>query len=176
VEVLLTNDEIGTVFRESYPNLCRFLKSIVRRDGHAEDIAQETFARLCEPRFAAIPSSEVRFWLFRVARNLALNELTRASTRQRFGERLTDLFKTRDTAPDEELVRSENSRIVRELLDKLPEHQRSALLLREQEDMSYREISIILSISESKVKVDIFRARQHLRELWNERLGEGSQI
>ena len=56
------------------------------------------------------------------------------------------------------LLRDENQRIVRELLTHLPEHQRSALLLREQDDMSYREIALILDIGESKVKVDIFRA------------------
>ncbi len=159
------------VFRENYPHLCRFLRSIVRGDSQAEDIAQESFARLCEPRFAGIPSDEVRFWLFRVARNLALNELGRARTRQKFGERLRALFRSSEIAPDEQLVKSEHGQIVRELLDKLPEHQRSALLLREQEEMSYREISLILNISESKVKVDIFRGRQELRVMWTRRLG-----
>ena len=66
------------------------------------------------------------------------------------------------------MTQTESRRIVRELLDQLPEHQRSALLLREQEEMTYREIALILNISESKVKIDIYRGRRALRALWVE--------
>jgi RNA polymerase sigma-70 factor (ECF subfamily) len=55
------------------------------------------------------------------------------------------------------------------MLQTLPEDQRTALLLREQEQLSYREIGQVLNISESKVKVDIFRARTALRERWTKR-------
>ena len=49
-----------------------------------------------------------------------------------------------------------------------PEHQRAVLLLREQEDMSYRQIARVLDISEAKVKVDLFRARTAARARWRE--------
>jgi RNA polymerase sigma-70 factor (ECF subfamily) len=52
------------------------------------------------------------------------------------------------------------------MLSTLPENQRVALLLREHEQLSYRDISQVLNVSESKVKVDIFRARTALRERW----------
>ena len=50
----------------------------------------------------------------------------------------------------------------------MTEAQRVALLLREQEGMSYLEIARVLNVSESKVKVDIFRARVRLRERWHQ--------
>ena len=56
-----------------------------------------------------------------------------------------------------------------EMLQMLPEDQRTALLLREQEQLRYREIGGVLKVSESKVKVDIFRARASLRERWSKR-------
>ena len=52
------------------------------------------------------------------------------------------------------------------MLKEIPEHQRAALLLREQEEMSYREIAGVLGVTEGKVKVDVFRARTALRERW----------
>jgi RNA polymerase sigma factor (sigma-70 family) len=58
---------------------------------------------------------------------------------------------------------------VLEMLQTLPEDQRTALLLREQEQLSYREIGEVMKVSESKVKVDIFRARASLRERWGKR-------
>jgi RNA polymerase sigma-70 factor (ECF subfamily) len=55
------------------------------------------------------------------------------------------------------------------MLKNLPEQQRAALLLREQEELSYTEIARVLGVSESKVKVDVFRARTALRERWGRR-------
>ena len=167
--MLLKSEEISAIFQENYPNLCRFLEGIVGRDNFASDIAQESFLRLCQTEFGDIPTSEIRFWLFRVARNLALNEVNKSHTRTKLWHQITKFFDKNESHPEDLMVRNENGKIVRELLMSLPEHQRSALLLREQEDMSYREISLILNISESKVKIDIFRARRTLRALWFER-------
>lgn len=167
--MFVESEEIKTIFRENYPNLCRFLESIVGRDNQAQDIAQESFLRLCEAQFNEISVLEIRFWLFRVARNLALNEVNRGTRQARLWSQVRDFFKKDVPHPEELLLRDENQKIVRELIDQLPEHQRSALLLREQEEMSYREIALILNEGESKVKVDIFRARQSLRAFWIKR-------
>lgn len=171
---MLERENISEVFQEAYPNLCRFLESILGRNRpEAQELAQESFLRLCQVDFDGdISNSEIRFWLFRVARNLALNEVSKSNTRRRFWRQITDVFYRDRISPEEELLKKEDRRIVRKLLDALPEHQRSALLLREQEEMSYREIALVLDISQSKVKVDIFRARQALRALWFDHSGK----
>jgi RNA polymerase sigma-70 factor, ECF subfamily len=164
--MLLKSEEITAIFQKNYPNLCRFLESIVGRDNHAQDIAQESFLRLCRAELGDVSTTEIRFWLFRVARNLALNEVNKNNTRAKLRNRVTEFFDNPMPHAEDLLVQSEEQKIVLRLLNHLPEHQRSALLLREQEEMSYREIALILNISESKVKIDIFRARQSLRALW----------
>jgi RNA polymerase sigma factor (sigma-70 family) len=169
--MLLKSEEITAIFKEVYPNLCRFLESIVGRGMHAQDLAQESFLRLCQADLGDISNVEIRFWLFRVARNLALNEVKKSKTRTKVWNRLIEFFSKSEPSPEEVLVANEKQRIVRKLLERLPEHQRSALLLREQEEMNYREIALILNVSESKVKVDIFRARQALRKIWFEQEG-----
>lgn len=113
-----------------------------------------------------IVREEVRFWLFRVARNLALNELTRRSTRQRLLGKVVDALRTETPGPVERLEAAEQQEMILGLLKHLPEHQRAALLLREQEEMSYGEIARVLNVSEGKVKIDIFRARTTLRARW----------
>lgn len=166
--MLLKKEKITAIFNENYANLCRFVKSILGKNSHSQEIAQESFLRLCQADLGDIPNSEIRFWLFRVARNLALNELNKAKNQTRFWDRVSDLFSNKKLNQEEILMREESHRIVRKLLNKLPEHQRSALILREQEEMSYRDISIVLNVSESKVKADIFRGRKALRKLWFE--------
>ena len=167
--MMLRNEDIAAVFNETYPHLCRFLQSIVGGQHQAQDIAQESFVRLCQAEFEEISGAEIRFWLFRVARNLALNEIDRVKTRSKLWRRAAEVFRIRARSVAETLERLEQQNAVRELLECLPENQRSALLLREQEEMSYREIALVLGIAESKVKIDIFRARRRLRDLWNEK-------
>jgi RNA polymerase sigma-70 factor (ECF subfamily) len=163
------HEQITTIFNETYPNLCRFLESLLGRDNQAQDIAQESVLRLYQTEFGQIPISEARFWLFRVARNLALNELDKKRTRIKFWQRVGEVFRVRNQSPAELLELNEQEKAVRKLLDSLPEHQRSALLLREEEEMSYREIAFVLNVSESKIKIDIFRARAALRAEWQKR-------
>ena len=54
--------------------------------------------------------------------------------------------------------------LVRRLIDSLPEKQRSVMQLRDIEGKSYKEIADIMAISEEQVKVNIFRARQAIRQ------------
>ncbi|HKG80756.1 MAG TPA: sigma-70 family RNA polymerase sigma factor, partial [Pyrinomonadaceae bacterium] len=106
-------------------------------------------------------------WLYRVARNMAVNEFRKSNTRYRLFDRVVEAMRPRTHNPEQEYETQERQTMVLEMLQTLPEDQRAALLLREQEQLSYKEIGQVLKISESKVKVDIFRARASLRERWN---------
>jgi RNA polymerase sigma-70 factor (ECF subfamily) len=162
------DEDFANFFEEFYPSLCRFLECLLAgRAGVAPDIAQESFMQLYRHGLDNFAPGEARFWLFRVARNFALNELTKAQTRARLFGRVVDAFRGgRVPNPEQELEMAERKEIVLEMLKSLPEHQRAALVLREQEEMSYREIARVLDVSEGKVKVDVFRAREALRRKW----------
>jgi RNA polymerase sigma-70 factor (ECF subfamily) len=162
------NEEFTMIFNEHYTGLCRFLECLMGASSDvAQEIAQESFLRLFRLEANELPSEEARFWLYRVARNLALNELSKKQTRYRLLGKVTESLSRKTPDPEQTLEREERRQIVLEMLKSLPEQQRAALLLREQEEMSYREIAHVLNISESKVKVDIFRARGALRVQWN---------
>jgi RNA polymerase sigma-70 factor (ECF subfamily) len=162
------NQEFTAVFNDLYANLCRFLECMLRGSGAAQDIAQETFVRLYRKGNPNMPAEEARFWIYRVARNLALNELNKMRTRNQLAENARPALHARELNPSEEYEQSERREILLGLLESLPEHQRAALVLREQQEMSYAEIARVLSITESKVKVDIHRARIALRAKWSE--------
>ena len=160
------NEEFTMIFNEVYPNLCRFLECLMSDRSAAQDIAQESFLRLFNSGRKSPPAPEARYWLFRAARNLALNELSRKQTRTRLFGKVVDMFSARMPNPQEQFEIKERKHLALDLIASLPEHQRAALLLREQEEMSYKEIALVLNVSESKVKVDIFRARNSLRDKW----------
>jgi RNA polymerase sigma-70 factor (ECF subfamily) len=169
------DEEFTRFFNEFYPSLCRFLDCLLGGRGGsataAQDIAQETFLQLHRTGFDNLPREEARFWLFRVGRNLCLNELNRRQTRHRLFDQVVNAFRAHVPGPEEEFEMTERKERVLEMLGHLPEGQRAALLLREQEEMSYREIAAVLGVTEAKIKVDVFRARTSLRERWARKQG-----
>ncbi|HEX6283398.1 MAG TPA: sigma-70 family RNA polymerase sigma factor [Pyrinomonadaceae bacterium] len=165
------DDEFTMLFQDFYPSLCRFLECLLGgRAPLAQDLAQESFLQLHRTAWGTLPVAEARFWLYRVARNLAINEFRKSHTRYRLFDRVVEAMRPASRTPEQEYETRERKELVLEMLQALPEDQRAALLLREQEQLSYREIGEVLNISESKVKVDIFRARATLRERWTKRV------
>ncbi len=158
-------EEFTAIFDDVYPNLCRFLEGILGSDGSAQEIAQECFMKLYKKGLDDIKKGDEIFWLFRVARNLALNKIRDAKRHVGLAEKIKELFYKSKPTHDEVFETREALEGAVELLRKLPEHQRAVLILREQEEMNYREIARVLEISEAKVKVDIFRARNSLRTM-----------
>jgi RNA polymerase sigma-70 factor (ECF subfamily) len=161
------DEEFTMLFQEFYPSLCRFLECLLGdRVELAQDLAQESFLQLHRTAWETVPHGEARFWLYRVARNFAINEFRKSHTRYRLFDRVAEVMTPRTRNPEQEYETQERKALVLNMLNTLPEDQRVALLLREHEQLSYKDISQVLNVSESKVKVDIFRARAALRERW----------
>jgi RNA polymerase sigma-70 factor, ECF subfamily len=145
---------------------------LLGNDAEAEDIAQEVFLKAYE-RFQELSQSPtVGGWLKTVTTNLCLNHLSRYRARWRFFSELlshddkddaTLEFPAPDTMNDR-LDEADYRRLLEQALRRLPTPQRVPLVLYHFENLSYEEIAAKLGISLSKVKTDIFRAREALRK------------
>ena len=135
----------------------------------AQDLAQEVFLRIFQsaPRFT--PKGKVSSWVFKIAYNLAANELKRRKHMDDFraeiaaGER--DILGRMLTNHREEARKRELEERLMRALGELPENQRAALLLKVNECLSYAEIGKVLDVSVSSVESLIFRARSRLKLL-----------
>jgi RNA polymerase sigma-70 factor, ECF subfamily len=140
----------------------------------AEDLAQNTFVQAWKARQRYQPSAKFTTWLFTIARNLTLNELRR---RSRHDLDSIDAPIAGDEAPAarqfvdmgsqtaaENLLRSEIEQRVAEAVASLPETQRTAISLCQDEETSYEDIAKVLGCSLSATKSIIFRARETLKE------------
>jgi RNA polymerase sigma-70 factor (ECF subfamily) len=142
-------------------------------DAQAEDIAQEVFIRAYENFAHLCASPAAGGWLKTVATNLALNHLTRYRKRWRFFSELGSEEDASGPEPElpvpdtllEHLDSEQRRALIDAALQRLPEHQRVALVLYHFEDFSYQEISTRLHASLAKVKTDIRRARTALLPL-----------
>jgi RNA polymerase sigma-70 factor (ECF subfamily) len=147
---------------------------LVGRPAEAEDIAQEVFLKAYEHFDALAASPTAAGWLKTVARNLALNHLTRYRNRWRFFSELESeedpepgrAFADTLAAPEthqQTLDTADQREILEAALQALPAAQRVPLVLYHFENLSYEEIAARLKVSLGKVKTDIHRGREALR-------------
>ncbi|MCD6338887.1 MAG: RNA polymerase sigma factor [Verrucomicrobia bacterium] len=143
----------------------------------AEDVAQEAFLRAYRHFDRLRDSPAAGGWLRTVARNLAINHLTRYRNRWRFfsemgpedgveSPREANRFEANLPAPEthsRDTARLDRLEILDRALDRLPPTQRAALALYHFEGLSYEEIAARLKVSLAKIKSDIYRARTALR-------------
>jgi len=142
------------------------------READAEDVAQTVFLRAFE-RFAEVGVSPTAAgWLKTVTTNLSLNHLSRYRGRwQLFSELDRDGQGTAlaarlalMAAPQADIERAEQQDRLERALRRLPDHQRVPLVLFHYEDMGYQAIADLLRVSLAKVKSDIHRGREALRQ------------
>src|SRR5215213_4497168 len=93
------DEEFTMLFQDFYPSLCRFLECLLGgRAPLAQDLAQESFLQLHRTAWGTLPAGEARFWLYRVARNLAINEFRKSNTRYRLFDRVVEARRPADGA------------------------------------------------------------------------------
>jgi RNA polymerase sigma-70 factor, ECF subfamily len=158
------------------PRLYAIAFGITRRHQDAEDIVQETFLKLFSNLDQYSPDRGLfKTWLFTITRNQSLNvfaSLKRSVVRffadTQEDENLSSSSHAEDSIgrnPESQLASKQELARVEDALSKLPERQRTALLLKAQEGMSYEEIASVMSASVSSVESLIFRARKRIMEL-----------
>jgi RNA polymerase sigma factor (sigma-70 family) len=126
----------------------------------AEDAVQSTFLNAFRGLKRGIDPEFESAWLYKIAENVCLTR-QRSSYRRRRVESPGDLDAMQDLLPAHEADADELIRLP-EALEEMPEQQRHALLLREWQGLSYREIAGQLGLSQSAVETLLFRARRSL--------------
>jgi RNA polymerase sigma-70 factor, ECF subfamily len=149
---------------------CRML----RDPTEAEDLAQNVFVQVYKSARRYQVASKFSTWLFTIARNLCLNEIRRRMRHQASSldaphpdqedQPLCQLEDVKTSPPPDRLLQRELDQKIQEALGQLPEHQRLAIALCRQEDLSYEDIAKVLGCSVSATKSLIHRGRETLKQ------------
>jgi len=142
----------------------RYASSYLSDEARAEDVAQETFAKLTDGD--TLPDGDVKPWLYKVARNRCLDILRRWQRSPTHNRPIKSGFDiARQTAgPRTRMARDERREMIRQLISEMPEDYRSVLTLKHFEGMSRAEMAAVLEVSEQAVKGRLVRASEYLRE------------
>ncbi len=150
------------------PRLLAFCRHMLGSQEDAEDVLQEVFTAAFNAMLADDRAINARPWLYRIARNRSLNHLRRP---QPAGQDSMDIFERDGGATTADTVhkREEFRQIVADVHE-LPETQRTALLLREIDALSYDQIAEAMDTTIPSVKSLLVRARVSLAEAAESRL------
>lgn len=145
--------------------LFRLALRITQNRVEAEDVVQETLIKVWKRRDDWGTIESIEAFCLTICRNLALDKQRHLDNHVQLLDGTIDPTDYSHSAnPEEQIVQRDRVRLVRQLIDQLPEKQRSCMQLRDMEGKSYRDIAAIMGITEEQVKVNIFRARQTVRE------------
>lgn len=152
--------------------LINFFYSNTRDIQFAEDLTQETLLRVYDQAWDYLPTGRFRGWMFRIARNLLIDNIRRRS----HDALIKSIRGTGDEqcvlaglagemlAPDEQADQRELAALVDELLQELPEEQRLTFTLHHFADLSLPEVGEILHSNTATTKSRLRLAREKLRE------------
>lgn len=135
----------------------------------AEDVAQDVFLSVFKHAGDFRGEASFNTWIYRIARNHALNRIKYLERRGRAVKRSLDEMGEERLAsprlgPDAEIEGRQTSQLVRDAIARLPEQQRSVLVLRDLEGLAYEDITDITGLALGTVKSRIHRARAALAE------------
>jgi len=148
--------------------LYRLALRITLNREEAEDVVQDTLIRVWNKRDDWQEMDSIEAYSLTVCRNLSLDKVRRSSNKDASLE--DNAINPADTAssPYERMVQKDRVQTVKNIVDSLPERQRSCLQLRDFEGKPYKEIAEILGMTEEQVKVNIFRARKTVKQKYIE--------
>ena len=145
--------------------LFRLALRITLNREEAEDVVQDTLIKVWNARDRWQELDYIEAYSLTIARNLSLDRIKKMENQNdSLEEQNTERLDENTSTPSERMIQKDKLDIVRNIIDELPEKQRSCLQLRDIEGKSYKEIADILSITEDQVKVNIFRARQTVKQ------------
>ncbi|MCF8379867.1 MAG: RNA polymerase sigma factor [Bacteroidales bacterium] len=133
----------------------RFILKNLRDEDRSHDIVQDTYEKLWT-KLSNVDGRKVKSYLFSTAYHTMIDVIRKE-------KRMGDFKEVRQEEYSHSDHYSDLNEILQKALDLLPEKQKSVVMLRDYEGYSYQEIAEITDLSESQVKVYIYRARLFLK-------------
>ena len=162
------------LFNKHASSVVNFAFRFLGNRARAEEIAQDVFLQVYRWQERYEPKAKFSTWLFKIANNHCLNEVRKGEYRVSI-DTLDQPYDGEDEAPtralpdqegwpgDELLAAKETADRIKDILSRIPDTQRTALLLSRLEGLSYQEVAGVLGCTEKAVKSLVFRATQSLR-------------
>jgi RNA polymerase sigma-70 factor (ECF subfamily) len=172
-ESIRQENRAHTTGLEEIDGLYGYALILTRSHPEAEDLVQETYVRAIPAMGRLRAESNMKSWLFTILRNVWLNQLRKRRNRPQIVDidgncDVADSIAGNSDDPYDRYVSRIETEVVLEAIQKLPPHFREILLLREYEELSYKEIASVINCPMGTVMSRLAGARGKLRSLLSE--------
>lgn len=158
------------LYQHYHRGLYGYMLAMLRSPQAAEDLTQDIFVKLFRQIGSYRFQSPFNHWLFRLAKNLAIDHIRREKVRStrsldahdEDNHSMHERLPGKEATPAAHTLKKERSEHVRRAVESLPESFREVVIMREWEDLAYEEIGQRLDLSVGTVKSRLFRARSLL--------------
>lgn len=142
--------------------LYRFALRITLNTEDAKDVVQETMIKLWKQKEKWDEMQSIEAYAFVICKNKAIDHTRKPSTQtlDEYAKENVD----NSSKPFDDVVTKDKLQHIKDIVNSLPEKQRCCMQLRDFEEKTYKEIAIVMNITEEQVKVNIFRARQAIKQ------------
>ncbi len=163
---------LDDIYASLHGKIVRYLTRLVG-ETDAEDLAQETFVKVGQSLQDFRGEAQIQTWVYRIATNTALDRLRSPLFREtsQNPERIESIVSIEAIDPgqkrlsvEQQAIREEMSSCVRDVVHRLPDTYRTAIVLSELEGFKDQEIAQILGLTLSAAKIRVHRARARLKE------------
>lgn len=158
--------KFAAAYEQSRDAVYGYLIYMTKDTSLAEDLSQEVFLRMFLHLDKFREEASVRTWALRIARNVFLSYAKRKRPVLLEEQEWEAVVDTTNKHPEEEMLKREEAEHVRHCLMCLGEQDRTVLLLRDFEELSYEEIARIMNLTTEVIKSRIHRARQRFRKIY----------
>lgn len=158
------------------PLVAKTCLGFVSSQADAEDLTQDVFIEVFESLDSFRSESKISTWLYRIAVNKSLNYI-RKQKREKMFRSIENFFTTKGerseplelidkggASADRKIEAFENKQMLKNAINSLPDNQRIAFILSKYQDLSYKEIAEVMSVSLSSVESLLFRAKANLQK------------
>jgi RNA polymerase sigma-70 factor (ECF subfamily) len=170
-------EALEELYRRHHREVFGFILRLIHDRQLAEDLVQETFLRVYGSRERWEPKSKFTSWLYRIARNLCIDEkrrywnrLVQRDTDTQIGESgdaqsVIDLAEEKGFDARQEYAQKVHAEMIKRAVNSLSRDQREVIILNKYQGLSYIEIAEILGVTPESIKQRAYRAHLKLREI-----------
>lgn len=165
VELRVAEMEFLEIYDEHYVRVKRVIQALVRDQWIADDLTQETFARVQDNLADLRDPAKLSSWIFRIAYNLCQDHFRKKGEYLNDGSNHEEPEISEENSIEKQFEQHEMGECVQQEVDRLPESLRAVLILSDMMEFNQREIGDILDITVENAKVRLHRARKRLKAL-----------
>ena len=159
----MTHPDFETLVAAHSAEIFAYLWRMVRDEADAQDCLQEAFLRAYRAFDRLDGRAQRRAWLYRIATNVALTHLKRRGREAARRAPLVLDLPDATSSPGEAAIQHETLAAVAAVVERLPERQQAALILRKYQALSYAEIADTLDCSVEAARANVYQAIKKLR-------------